>query len=65
MCFVNCVVSLTDQRPFFLNLLPVFLLYFCYTVQQAFLCYYSATVLKYRVNFFILRKSKRLNIMRN
>lgn len=52
MYFVNCVVSLADQR-----LLPVFLFTFVIHMQEAFWCFYSTIRLKYRVHFFILGKS--------
>lgn len=52
MCSVNCVVCLTDQRPFFFNLLPVFLLYFCYTDAGGFLCSYSASEIQGKFLYF-------------
>lgn len=54
----NCVVYLADQRS-----LPVFLFTFVIHMQEAFWCSYSTIRLKYRVNFFILGNSVRLNIL--
>lgn len=62
MCSVNCVVCLTDQRPFFLTCFLFFFFTFVIQMQEAF-CALTVRQ-KYRVYFFILRKSKRLN-MRN